>query len=227
VGKTSALFWRSPNLSKCSWYVMVWDWRQGCPHLRDITPIDPEVKLTQVTGSEYVTIARHDLRTSSRILDVYQTPLGDFTDHMEVLKKKADQFARWLKSPRLQPKDIRVFHKTVYVPSMQYSMPALAVNEEELGKVQAQIIPTIVQRLGLSSKLPTAVRHGPVLMGGLGLMDIRTECEIEMIKLFRHAIYQQTEVGKLLLLQVTSKRQNWSQGCQHHCWRIQTSIYHI
>ena len=58
---------------------------------------------------------------------------------------------------------------------MRYSLPAIAADEEEFAQVQAKIIPTNVQKLGLSSKLPVAVRHGPISMGGLGLMDLLTE----------------------------------------------------
>ncbi|KAI2496020.1 hypothetical protein MHU86_18493 [Fragilaria crotonensis] len=83
---------------------------------------------------------------------------------------------------------------------MRYSLPAIAVDEEELAQVQTKIIPTIVQKLGLSSsKLPVAVRHGPISMGGLGLMDLRTEGGIEMV-------YGNTEVGKLLLLQLQASQ---------------------
>lgn len=194
------------NLSKCSWYAMVWDWRKGRPQLRDILPTDPQVQLTQGSSTTPATIQRQDLSQSMRILGVYQNPLGNFTDHLLVLKKKADQFSRCLKSPRLQPSDIRVFHNTVYAPAMRYSLPALAVDEEELGRIQTKIIPAILQRLGFSSKLPTAIRHGPISMGGLGLMDLRTECGIEMVKLFRNAIYRSTEVGKLLILQVQASQ---------------------
>ena len=80
---------------------------------------------------------------------------------------------------------------------MRYSLPAIAIDEEELDSIQTSIIPAIVQKLGFSSKLPMAIRYGPISMGGLGLMDIRTECGIEMIKYFRHHVYCQTQVGEL------------------------------
>jgi hypothetical protein len=67
---------------------------------------------------------------------------------------------------------------------MRYSLPALAVDEEELGRIQSTVIPTMVQRLGLSSKLPTAIRHGPVFIGGLRLFDLRTEYGFKMLNLF-------------------------------------------
>ena len=60
----------------------------------------------------------------------------------------------------------------MYAPAMRYSLPAVAVDEEELDRIQSKIIPTIVQRLGLNRNLATAVRYGPTSLVGLGLMDL-------------------------------------------------------
>jgi hypothetical protein len=68
---------------------------------------------------------------------------------------------------------------------MRYFLPALAVDEEEFQRVQSKILPpAMVQRLGFSSKIPTVIRHGPISMGDLNLMDQQTECGIEMIIYF-------------------------------------------
>jgi hypothetical protein len=72
---------------------------------------------------------------------------------------------------------------------MRYSLPGIAMDKEELKAIQTRILPVIVSKLEMSSKLPTAVRHGPISMGGLGLMDLQTECGIEMLKYFRHHVY--------------------------------------
>ena len=37
-------------------------------------------------------------------------------------------------------------------------------------------------------------------MGGLALLDLRTEMRISMIKYLRNAIYTETEAGKLMIL---------------------------
>ncbi|KAI2497820.1 hypothetical protein MHU86_16654 [Fragilaria crotonensis] len=118
------------------------------------------------------------------------------------MKTKADAYFHQIKSPRLSSSDVRVFVRTTYEPAMRYSLPAIAIDEEELDSIQTRIIPTIVQKLGFSSKLPTAIRYEPISMGGLGLMDLRTECGIEMIKYFRHHVYCKTQVGELLIIQL-------------------------
>ena len=132
--------------------------------------------------------------------------MGDFSEHLRVMKRKADTFAGYIKSPHLKTHDIRVFHNMMYTPSMRYSLPAVAVDEEEFGAVQAQIIPSIVQRLDFNSNLPTAIRFGPIEMGGLGLVDLRTEGGIEMLKYFWHTIYSGTEVGDMLLMHVQTSQ---------------------
>jgi hypothetical protein len=194
------------NLKKCSWYVMYWDWRNGRPVLRPHQAADPEVQLRQGNSDDTTPIQRQSLTTASRVLGVHQTPMGDFSVHIQSMKTKADTYAGYLKSPRLTPSDIRVFHNTIYGPAMRYSLPAIAVDEEELEHVQTKIIPTILQRIGFSSKTPTAVRHGPRSMGGIGLIDLRTEGGIEMIKFFRHAVYSDSQVGRLLLLQLQASQ---------------------
>ena len=137
---------------------------------------------------------------ASRILGVHLTPDGNFTKQIEVLKDKADAFATRLRSPKLSPQDILTFHRTMYSPSMKYVLPAMAVNEEALAQVQTQVLAAMLQKLGYSSKLPTAIRHGPVEMGGLDLIDLRTEIGISTIQYMRDAIYKGSEAGKLILL---------------------------
>ncbi|KAI2509437.1 hypothetical protein MHU86_4938 [Fragilaria crotonensis] len=122
-----------------------------------------------------------------------------------MLKQKADTYyaAGYIRSPQLTPADVRVFHRSIYSPAMLFSLLAVATDKEEFNKVQAKVIPVMTQRLGFLIKLCTALRFGPVSMGGLNLLDLRTECGIAMmIKYFCHEVYDNTkQVGQLLLLQ--------------------------
>ena len=65
------------NLSKCSWYTMFWDWKNGRPSLRPIDSTDPTLTLvTQGQTNESSTIKRLPLNKASRILGVYLAPDG-------------------------------------------------------------------------------------------------------------------------------------------------------
>ncbi|KAI2502522.1 hypothetical protein MHU86_11954 [Fragilaria crotonensis] len=128
-------------MAKCSWYVMYWEWEKGCPRLREITPTDPTIRLQQGSNVSATTeIRRTRLDESTRMLGVYLNPLGDFGYHIDVLKKKADGYASRLISSRLTANDIRIFHRSIYVPAMRYSLATIAADEEALAGVQHRII---------------------------------------------------------------------------------------
>ena len=121
-----------------------------------------------------------------------------------VLKSKVDEFATRLQSPKLTTRDIKTFHKTMYTPAMQFILPSLAINQEDLQPVQTQVVTSTLQKLGYSSKLPTEIRYGPKELGRLGLFDLRIELGISTLKLMRDAIYSHTEAGKLMIRQELS-----------------------
>ena len=76
----------------------------------------------------------------------------------------------------------------MYAPAMRYILPCLAIDEEELGNVQTKVATSMLQKLGYPSTLPTEIRYGPVELGGLGLIDLRTELGISTLKYMRDAI---------------------------------------
>ncbi|KAI2499411.1 hypothetical protein MHU86_15056 [Fragilaria crotonensis] len=191
------------NLTKCSWHIMFWDWKKGRPGTRQLHTDDSTLSLTtQGNTTDPTLIRRLPLHQASRLLGVHLTPTGNFSHQLQVLKTKADTFAIRLRSPKLTPRDIMTFHRTMYTPAMTYVLPALATDEEELAPIQSKIMPAILQKLGYSSKLPTAIRHGPEELGGLALLDLRTELGISNIKYMRNAIYSASEPGKLMLLNI-------------------------
>lgn len=77
---------------------------------------------------------------------------------------------------------------------------AMTVDEEELHCIQTSILPTMLpQKLGINRNLPTAIRHGPVEMGGMALTDLRTEMGIEIIKYLRNALFSKSASTTLIL----------------------------
>ena len=190
----------SLNLTKCSWYVMYWEWHEGRPGLRPIQSTDPAVLLTQGTSTVPHSIKRTSPDASNRILGVYLSPNGDFSDHLKSMKTKADSYAICLRTPKLTTTDIRIFHRSIYTPAMKYSLPAIAVDEEVFAPIQSKIIASILNGLRVARTIPTSIRHGPVSMGGLDLLDLRTESGIAAIKLLRDSIFSDSETGKMILI---------------------------
>ena len=165
----------SLNLPKCSWYILTWDWVNGRPVIRQRADGDPTISLRSGASETETIIRRMDLDEAPRLLGVFLSPSGDFSKHISVLKDKADTFSVRLRSPKLKISDAMLFHRTIYVPTMRYSLATLAVDEECLKPIQTRILPALLQKMRLNSHLPTAIRHGPHLYGGLELCDLQTE----------------------------------------------------
>ena len=66
--------------------------------------------------------------------------------------------------------------------------------------VQSKILAAILNGIGVSRTIPTAIRHGPISMGGLDLLDLRTEAGISALQLFRDSVFAMSETGKMILI---------------------------
>lgn len=180
--------------------MLSWEWEKGRPKLRQITSTDPRISLSQQskTGNTISGIRSTWTDESTRMLGVYMNPMGDFSNHFNILRKNANSYAARLMSPRLTETDVRIFHRAIYIPAMQYSLPSLAIDGEALSTVQLKVVQTMLQQMHVSSTIPTSICHGPISLGGLEVHNLRTEYGIETLKYIRNAIYSDSEVGNLM-----------------------------
>ena len=67
------------NLSKCSWYIMFWEWKNGRPNLRQNNSEDPILTLTtQGDQTKAFTIKQLSTSKAIKILGIYLAPDGNF-----------------------------------------------------------------------------------------------------------------------------------------------------
>jgi hypothetical protein len=94
----------------------------------------------------------------------------------------------------------------MYLPAVMFPMPAIATTEEQLANVQAKWISALLRKLGAARTTPTAIRHGPLEMGGMNIADLRTETGIARIKYMFNAVYRRSEAGRLILLSLKTQQ---------------------
>ena len=75
---------------------------------------------------------------------------------------------------------------------------AIVADEESLSSVHSKVIKSILQKMHVSSMIPTSIYHGPMEMGGLGLYDLRTEAGLEALNFFLNALFTNSEAGNLI-----------------------------
>lgn len=88
----------------------------------------------------------------------------------------------------------------MYTPAITYPLPAIAADEEDLHCIQTQILPEILNHMGYPRTLPREVRHGRKAMGGVALINIRTEYGILVLQSFRDALFAGGEVGEIMTM---------------------------
>ena len=187
------------NLSKCFYYVLYWEWPEGLPVLRKSSPEDPTIVLTSGSSTSVSIIERLDPNTACRTLGVFLSPTSDWTTQIKVLKAKMDLLAGRLLTSSLSFDDVRVFYQSIYIPTIRYVLPALSVEEKQLEEIQTRSIEALLIRKGFNRHFPRRITHGPQSWGGLGILDIKTEGGLSQIKELRHALYGDSEPGKLMM----------------------------
>jgi hypothetical protein len=110
-----------------------------------------------------------------------------------------DKLAGCLLTSSLSFDDVRVFYQSIYTPSIRYVSPALSIDEKHLEEIQNRSLEAILVCQGFNRHFPHRITHGPQAWGGLGILDIKTEGGLSQIKEFRHAIYGDSEPGKLMI----------------------------
>jgi hypothetical protein len=148
---------------------------------------------------EVSSIKSLDPNTASRTLGVFLSPTSEWTKQIEVLKAKMDKLAGRLLTSSLSFDDVRVFYQSIYTPSIRYVLPALSIDEKHLEEIQTRSIKALLIRKGFNRHFPRRITHGPQAWGGLRILDIKTESGLSQIKEFRHALYWDSEPGKLMM----------------------------
>jgi hypothetical protein len=76
---------------------------------------------------------------------------------------------------RLSKLDTFIFHQSMYIPSMTYSLLALTFDTKTLNKIQSKAVQAILNKLWVSKSFPQRVAFGPKDMCGMALLDMSVE----------------------------------------------------
>ncbi len=114
------------ELKKCFWYLVYWQWVNGCPQMAPNIPCLGIIAFTSGNVPNYTLqwsldskCGRHDQLLGFNLLLMATTKEGNFLLH------KANQYATRLSTSRLSKMDMFIFHQSTYVPLMTYSLPVM------------------------------------------------------------------------------------------------------
>jgi hypothetical protein len=113
-------------------------------------------------------------------------------------EKKRYHRARCMKQSSANPEEVwTALHRTIPF-AIGYSLPAVSLTKEQCKYIMAPVIQTGLSLIGIASTIPAEIRHGPLLQGGLGLMDPYIHMGVSHVTALITHRWQGTPTGKLL-----------------------------
>jgi len=70
------------------------------------------------------------------------------TKEFQRLKKKADKLARNVTGSKLNKHEAFVLYRSIYIPAMVYSLPAVFLTRDQLEKVESKMITAVLPKMG-------------------------------------------------------------------------------
>jgi len=188
------------ELSKCSYYLLLWKWVNGLPVLTTINESSPTRDLILTSGESKLptTITRREFSEPHKTLGVWMCPNGDETAQINYLRSEANKTASLIATSKLTKTESLLAYKTFWIPSVTYSLGTTTMTKAELRSIQSQATSSFLQKMGFNKHYPRAVSFGPECMGGLGLKDLYVEQGVSAIMLLMGHLYYNTEPGKMI-----------------------------
>jgi hypothetical protein len=124
------------ELRKCFWYLVYWTWENGHPQMMTMIECPGIISLTSGNVPIYTVIPRLEVWEARRTLGVRLAQDGNYRKEAAFLLNKANRYAVQLSTSRLSEMDMFIFHHSMYVPSMMYSLPVMTIAMKILNKIQ-------------------------------------------------------------------------------------------
>jgi hypothetical protein len=145
------------ELKKCFWYLVHWQWVNRRPKMAPNVSCPGIIALTSGNVPNYTRNSQAGGLGGKKNLGVRPAPDGNFRKEGEFLLNKANQYATRLLASNLNEMDTFIFHQSMYVLSMTYSLPVTTLDTRVLNKIQRRAVQAILNKLGVNKSFPCRV----------------------------------------------------------------------
>jgi hypothetical protein len=206
ISSWSKILWTSGgavNYQKSFYSMLIWKFNaNGTAYLAKEQDLPPNtVNIPNPSKPEEThTVKRKCVTAASKTLGVFKAADLSQTGEYQHLIRKTTRFAKALVSCPLNHVHSWLAYNTVYIPSVTYSTPTTALDEQKWDKIQKLLKPILLQKLGLPTTLPNGIVYGNQYFGGIGLLQLFAEQGIGQTLLFMRHIRAQTTIGNQIII---------------------------
>ena len=152
------------ELPKCGYHVIFYDFNEdGVPYMRYTQ--QESITLANEVGRD-VDIKGKNIYTSRTNLGHKKSPAGDRTVQATAIEERASTLTHSLVTCGCDRHDAIMLHRSVWKPSVEYTIGQAFLNKKQLKKIQRENFPRIFAKCGYNRKTATAIMEGPSDMGG-------------------------------------------------------------
>jgi hypothetical protein len=166
---------RALNLSKTFFYAVGWKFRKNGQPIMRKNADDPDITIKLTQGDDHMTaipIKHVETTEGKRTLGFRLTPDGnDTTEYQYCLQEAIKLRPRLLRAP-LGHESTRLAFHTMILQKFSYPLGATCFSKKQCNSIQAKLFPTILSKMGINRSMPTSVRSGPTLYGGMAVPEL-------------------------------------------------------
>jgi hypothetical protein len=136
--------------------MVYWQWVNGHPQMAPTISCPGIIALMSAKIPNYTVIPRLEVweARQCQTLGVRPAPDSNYQKEGDFLLNKANRYATRLAMSRLSKLDTFIFHRSMYIPSMMYSLSAMTFDMKTLNKIQHKAVQAILSKLGVSKSFP-------------------------------------------------------------------------
>jgi len=182
------------NPAKCCCAVYYW-----APDKHGILrPADPAMETLQIhpdPATPTQTIPVLTTQEGTRYLGIYVTHYGHTKLMEDHVWKKAVVYTRAMQRTHMSRREANVLYRSCFLPALTYSFPAMWMPQKCFERIHTLSTSTILNKMGLHSKLPRSMVFAPHDIGSVGLCNLIHEQGIQQLMILLCHLRANTPLG--------------------------------
>ena len=129
---------------------------------------------------------------------MHENPSGNLQTEHEHLVSKGKKLAHLISAQLIARSEAWVAYRSIYCPSMTYSLPSTSFTRRELASIQRSPIRALLSAMGYNRNMPLEAVYGPISIGGIGLQHLYVAQGCQKISALLQHIRQHSRLGKMM-----------------------------
>ena len=158
------------ELPKCSFHVLRFQFRPNGQPVPAIDKYDNRIRIQDLDTQEWINIPSKRPFDPHLTLGHFKSPTSKGTRELRNLKTKADRIALLISTSPITRPGAFLAYQSIYVPSIQYTLPQSFFSRHELDKAQASSVHTLLPKCGYNRNTARALIYAPIRYAGGGFL---------------------------------------------------------